>query len=321
MKILLTGGAGFIGSHLAHALIERPDVALVQVLDNLSTGSRDNIADLEGDPRFRFVEGDIRDWDTCRSACTGMDLVCHQAGLGSVPRSIKDPLTSNEVNIGGTLQIFEAARQAGIRRVVYASSSSVFGDHPALPKVEEQTGSPLTPYAVTKLVAELYAGVFALNYGMEFIGLRYFNVFGPRQNPDGPYAAVVPRFVDAVLSNEPPLINGDGLYSRDFTFVGNAVEANLLALTTTNPEALNQVYNIGVGQRACLNDLLETIKELAGSDLVPQYGPVRPGDVAHSLADIGKAGRLLGYRPTVNLREGLKITLEWYRRHHRFGYA
>lgn len=321
MKILLTGGAGFIGSHLAEALLANPGVELVQVLDNLSTGSMANIEGLKDNPRFRFVTGDIRDVDTCLAASAGMDLVCHQAALGSVPRSIQDPLTSNAVNVQGTLNIFDAARRAGIRRVVYASSSSVYGDHPALPKQEEHTGNPLSPYAVNKVVAELYAGVFARTYGMEFIGLRYFNVFGPRQDPNGPYAAVVPRLIDAVLANEAPLINGDGLTSRDFTYVANAVAANILALTTTNPEAVNQVYNIAVGQRTCLNDLFETIKSIAGSDLSPRYGPSRPGDVAHSLADISKAGRLLGYQPAVLLRDGLKASLDWYKKHHRFGYA
>lgn len=316
MKVLLTGGAGFIGSHIAEALLAHPGVALVQVLDNLSTGSMANILELEGDPRFRFLKGDIRDLETCKAACAGMDVVCHQAGLGSVPRSIQDPLTSNDVNVRGTLQIFDAARQAGIRRVVYASSSSVYGDHCALPKLEPLTGKPLSPYAVNKVVAELYAGVFARTYGMEFIGLRYFNVFGPRQNPEGPYAAVVPRFIQAVIENEPPRINGDGLFSRDFTYVANAVSANLLALTTANPDALNKVYNVAVGERTTLNQLLHAIRELAGSHLEATYGPARPGDVPHSLADIKQAQSLLGYRPLVNLREGLALTLKWYRLQH-----
>lgn len=318
MTILLTGGAGFIGSHIAWALLADERITGVRVLDNLATGSLDNITGLEADPRFVFEEGDIRDYDTCVRMCQGVDAVCHQAALGSVPRSINDPITTHAVNITGTLNIFNAAREAGVGRVVYAASSSTYGDHPGLPKVEDRIGNPLSPYAVTKLVNELYASVFARTYGMSLIGLRYFNVFGPGQNPDGPYAAVVPLFVRAVLRNEAPRINGDGLHSRDFTFVDNAVQANLLALTTTNPEALNQVYNVACGEQTCLNDLFENIKELAGSDLVPFYGPERPGDVKHSLADITKARNLLGYDPQVSVRAGLKLTLEWYRRKRNF---
>lgn len=321
MNILLTGGAGFIGSNLAKSLLAIKEIALVRVLDNLATGSMNNITEFENDPRFEFIKGDIRDYATCLRACEGINAISHQAALGSVPRSINDPLTSNDVNVTGTLNIFTAAKESGIRRVVYAASSSTYGDHPGLPKVEDQIGNPLSPYAVTKLVNELYAGVYARTYALQPIGLRYFNVFGPKQNPAGPYAAVVPLFIKAVLDNEPPRINGDGRHSRDFTFVDNAVQANILALTTTNPDAVNQVYNIAYGERTCLNDLFEYIKELAGSDLAPLYGPERPGDVTHSLADISKARRLLGYDPKFSVRQGLKATFEWYRRHHRFGYS
>jgi UDP-N-acetylglucosamine 4-epimerase len=238
-----------------------------------------------------------------------------------VPRSINDPLLTNEVNVSGTLNIFTAAKEQGVSRVVYAASSATYGDHPDLPKREDKIGKPLSPYAVTKLVNELYADVFARTYGMQLIGLRYFNVFGPGQNPAGPYAAVVPLFIQAVLNNEPPRINGNGEHSRDFTYVDNAVQANILALTTNNKAAINQVYNIAYGERTCLNDLFEYIKGIAGSDLAPLYGPERPGDVAHSLADIGKARTLLGYSPQVSVRQGLKATFEWYRKHHRFGYS
>src|SRR6476620_4416357 len=279
MKILVTGGAGFIGSNLAEHLVSLYEVQQVRVLDNLATGSKKNLEALADNSKFEFIEGDIRDYDTCVRACSGMDIISHQAALGSVPRSINDPLTTNEVNVAGTLNIFTAAKENGIKRVVYAASSSTYGDHPGLPKLEEKIGKPLSPYAVTKYVNELYAQVFADVYEMEFIGLRYFNVFGPRQNPQGPYAAVIPLFIKAVLDNQPPLINGDGEHSRDFTFVGNAVDANVRALTTDNREAINQIYDIGFGERTSLNEVFEMIKAVAGSDLVPLYGPARKGDV------------------------------------------
>jgi UDP-N-acetylglucosamine 4-epimerase len=321
MRILVTGGAGFIGSNLAGHLLQNPGVELVRVMDNLATGSQKNIDEYLSHPKFEFVQADIRDYEGCLHACEGIDLISHQAALGSVPRSINDPLTSNEVNITGTLNIFTAAKEKGVKRVVYAASSSTYGDHPGLPKVEDRIGNPLSPYAVTKYVNELYARVYANLYGLQLIGLRYFNVFGPRQNPQGPYAAVIPLFIKAVLDNEPPLINGDGEHSRDFTFVGNAVLANECALFTDNPEALNQVYNIAYGEQTSLNGLFEMIKEVAGSDLAPRYGPERTGDVKHSLADISKARTLLNYSPATNVKQGLKETFEWYRSQHHFGYS
>jgi UDP-N-acetylglucosamine/UDP-N-acetylgalactosamine 4-epimerase len=321
MQILVTGGAGFIGSNLVERLLARRDVEKVRVLDNLSTGSIKNIEEFESNPKFEFIQGDIRDYDTCVKLCEGIDLISHQAALGSVPRSINDPLTTNAVNITGTLNIFTAAKESKVKRVVYAASSSTYGDHPGLPKTEDKIGKPLSPYAVTKYVNELYARVYASTFGLETIGLRYFNVFGPKQNPAGPYAAVIPLFIKAVLDNEPPTINGDGEHSRDFTYVANAVLANELALFTESREAVNQVYNVAIGEQTSLNQLLEMIKEVAGSDLAPKYGEERKGDVKHSLADISKARMLLGYDPEVSIKEGLKIAFEWYRGRHHFSYS
>jgi UDP-N-acetylglucosamine/UDP-N-acetylgalactosamine 4-epimerase len=321
MRLLITGGVGFIGSNLVEHFLQKPEVELVRVLDNLATGSLKNIEGFESNPKFEFIHGDIRDYNTCLDACSGIDLISHQAALGSVARSINDPLTTNEVNITGTLNIFTAAKEKGSKRVVYAASSSTYGDHPGLPKVEDKIGNPLSPYAVTKAVNELYAKVYAKVYGLQLIGLRYFNVFGPKQNPDGPYAAVIPMFVKAVLDNEPPTINGDGEHSRDFTFVANAVHANDCALFTGNVNAINQVYNIAVGEQTSLNKLFEIIKEIAGSDLAPIYGAERKGDVRHSLADISKAKDLLNYNPSVLIKQGLKTTFEWYRQQHHFSYS
>jgi UDP-N-acetylglucosamine/UDP-N-acetylgalactosamine 4-epimerase len=321
MRILVTGGAGFIGANLVQHLLDQPDVEKIRVFDNLATGALKNIEEFETNKKFQFVQGDIRDYDSCLLACDDIDLISHQAALGSVPRSINDPLTTNNVNITGTLNIFTAAKEKEVKRIVYAASSSTYGDHPGLPKVEDKIGNPLSPYAVTKYVNELYANVFANIYGMELIGLRYFNVFGPKQNPQGAYAAVIPLFIKAVLNNEPPLINGDGEHSRDFTFVENAVQANTLALFTKNKEAVNQVYNIAFGTKTSLNEVFEMIKEIGGSDLAPKYGPERKGDVKHSLADISKAKELLGYDPEFDIREGMKKTFEWYRKQHHFGYS
>ncbi|MCX8020051.1 MAG: SDR family oxidoreductase [Chitinophagaceae bacterium] len=313
MKVLVTGGAGFIGSHITERLLNHPNILLVRVVDNLSTGSLKNINVFFSNPKFEFVKCDIRNFSDCRHACKDITAICHQAALGSVPRSIQDPLTTNEVNITGTLHIFVAAKEYGIKRIVYAASSSTYGDHPGLPKVEDKTGNPLSPYAVTKLVNELYARVFASVYDMEFIGLRYFNIFGPRQNPKGPYAAVIPLFIKAVLSNQSPVINGDGSHSRDFTYVDNAVQANLAALFTENKEAINQVYNIACGEQTSLLQLFNYLKEISNTTVTPIHGPERMGDVKHSLADISKAIRLLNYKVEVKIREGLEKTFEWYK--------
>ena len=313
MRILVTGGAGFIGSNLTEALLKDERVKFVRVLDNLSTGFLKNLEPFMSDPRFEFLEGDIRDYDTCKKAVDGIDAITHQAALGSVPRSINDPLTTNNVNITGALNVFTAAKEAGIKRVVYAASSSTYGDHPGLPKVEDKIGNPLSPYAVTKYVNELYARVYANLYAMEFIGLRYFNIFGPRQNPNGPYAAVIPLFAEALINRKPPTINGDGSHSRDFTFVANAVQANILSLFTTNADAVNQVYNIACGEQTSLLELFNGLNKEANTTLQPIFGPERLGDVKHSLADISKARTLLGYTPDITVNDGLKMTFKWYK--------
>lgn len=315
MKILVTGGAGFIGSNIVDNLLHDKRVSLVRVLDNLATGSLNNLKTFLNNPSFQFIEGDIRDYQTCLSACQGIDLITHQAALGSVPRSINDPLTTNDVNITGTLNVFTAAKEKNIKRIVYAASSSTYGDHPGLPKTEEVIGKPLSPYAITKYVNELYAQVYANLYDLEFIGLRYFNIFGPRQNPNGPYAAVIPLFAEALLQNKPPTINGDGSHSRDFTYVGNAVQANVLALFTENKNSVNQVYNIACGKQTSLKELFEILKEEAESSLQPIFGPERIGDVKQSMADISKAEQLLGYKVETNIEEGLKRTFNWYKQH------
>lgn len=312
MKILLTGGAGFIGSNLAERLVNEERVSQVVVLDNLATGSEENIAHLKGHPRFSFIQADIRDYNACLEAMKGIDLVSHQAALGSVPRSIVDPITTNAVNINGTLNIFNAAREHKVKRVVYAASSSTYGDHPGLPKVEDQIGRPLSPYGVTKLVNELYANVFAGLYDMELIGLRYFNVYGPRQNPFGPYAAVIPLFIHSFLEDKSPRINGSGEHSRDFTFVEDVVQANLLALFTDSSAAVNQVYNIARGDRTSLNDLVTLLQEITGKPIKADHGPDRRGDVLHSHADISKARTLLGYAPATSIQTGLEKAFHWY---------
>lgn len=312
MRILVTGGAGFIGSNLVEKLLSDKRVSHVRVLDNLATGSLKNIETYLSDSRFKFIEGDIRNFETCLTACDSIDRITHQAALGSVPRSINDPLTTNDVNITGTLNIFTAAKEKNIKRVVYAASSSTYGDHPDLPKVEAKIGNPLSPYAVTKYVNELYARVYGNLYGLETIGLRYFNIFGPRQNPNGPYAAVIPLFAEALIQQKAPTINGDGSHSRDFTFVDNAVQANILSLFTDNAAAVNQVYNIACGDQTSLLQLFEGLNKQANTTLQPILGPERKGDVKHSLADISKARTLLGYEPAVSVEEGLRKTFSWY---------
>ena len=312
-RFLVTGGAGFIGSNICEYLLQH-GAGEVRVLDNLSEGKLENIQDWLDRPNFKFIQGDITCPDNCREACENIDFVSHQAALGSVPRSIDTPLVTNAANVTGFLNILTAAKDSGVRRFVYASSSSVYGDSLQLPKQEHLIGQPLSPYAASKLVDEIYAKVFARNYGIDVIGLRYFNVFGPRQKPDGPYAAVIPLFMDALLHNRSPLINGDGQQSRDFTFVANAVEANIRAMTTTNSDACDRVYNIAFGQRRSVNQLFQTLRKLVGSNLEPVYRDPRPGDVRDSLADISLAKAYLGYDPQFDIDSGLAITFDWFRR-------
>lgn len=311
-SFLITGGAGFIGSNLVEYLLKY-GAKKVRVLDNLSTGFLSNLSEFQSNANFEFIEGDIRDLSTCQKACENIDYVSHHAALGSVPRSINDPIATNEVNINGFLNMLVAVRDNKCKRFVYAASSSTYGDSVELPKTENRIGKPLSPYAVTKYVNELYADVFARLYGVEVIGLRYFNIFGPKQNPQGAYAAVIPLFMDAILQGESPSINGDGTQSRDFTFVENAVQANVKALLTDNIKAVNQVYNIAVGDRTSLTELFQIIKELENSDVLPIYRSQRIGDIQHSLADISKAKKLLNYEPKIRITEGLKVTFEWYK--------
>jgi UDP-N-acetylglucosamine/UDP-N-acetylgalactosamine 4-epimerase len=312
---LVTGGAGFIGSNIVAYLL-RNGARKVRVLDNLSEGRMTNIEPYLGRDDFEFIEGDITHPETCMVACQGINYVTHQAALGSVPRSIETPLKTNAANVTGFLNMLTAAKDAGVKRFVYASSSSVYGDSLRLPKVEEHIGSPLSPYAASKFVNEVYAGVYALNYGMEVIGLRYFNIFGPNQKPEGPYAAVIPLFMDALLKGKAPYINGDGEQSRDFTFVDNAVQANIRALLTNVDGATGQVYNIACGEKYSVNELFYTIREIVGSAITPIYREARKGDVRDSLADISKAKAYLGYNPTIKLQEGMIPTLDWFRRHY-----
>ncbi|RIY36393.1 LPS biosynthesis protein WbpP [Capnocytophaga canis] len=315
-KILVTGGAGFIGSNLSEKLLELG--AMVTVLDNFATGHRHNIEAFLSNENFTLIEGDIRDLETCRKACEGQDFVLHQAALGSVPRSINDPITSNDVNVGGFLNMLVAARDAGVKRLVYAASSSTYGDSKSLPKVEDVIGKPLSPYAITKYVNELYADVFKRTYDFDTIGLRYFNVFGRRQDPKGAYAAVIPKFVIQLMNHQSPTINGDGTYSRDFTYIDNVIQMNLLVITSENPDAVNQVYNTAVGDRTTIKDMAELLKKYL-SEYDPKiaeveilHGPNRQGDVPHSLASIEKAQKNLGYQPTHKFAEGLKEAVDWY---------
>jgi UDP-N-acetylglucosamine 4-epimerase len=315
-KILVTGGAGFIGSNLCEKLLELGNT--VVCLDNFSTGKRRNIASFLPNPDFTLIEGDIRSPETCRKAVEGMDYVLHEAALGSVPRSITDPLTTNDVNVGGFLNMLVAARDARVKRFIFAASSSTYGDSAALPKEEDVIGKPLSPYAVTKYVNELYADVFARVYGVEYIGLRYFNVFGRRQDPDGAYAAVIPLFVKKYIRHESPHIHGDGAYSRDFTYIDNVIRMNLSALETTRPEAVNQIYNTACGERTTLNQLCDYLRDFlseydpAIARITPVYGPHRDGDIPHSLASVRKAKQLLGYEPAYDIKAGLKEAVRWY---------
>lgn len=315
-KITVTGGAGFIGSNLCEKLLESGHT--VVCLDNFSTGKRENIEPFLSNTHFTLIEGDIRSLDTCRKAVEGMDYVLHEAALGSVPRSINDPITSNEVNVSGFLNMLVAARDAKVKRFVYAASSSTYGDSTELPKVEDRIGKPLSPYAITKYVNELYADVFAKTYGMETIGLRYFNVFGKRQDPNGAYAAVIPLFIKLLINHQSPVINGDGEYSRDFTYIDNVVQMNLLALTTENKEAINQIYNVAYGEQTTLNQLAAYLKEYLSEydpqirDVEIKKGEARVGDIPHSLASIDKAGKLLGYNPVYDIKQGLKETIKYF---------
>ncbi|MDR0412611.1 MAG: SDR family oxidoreductase [Dysgonamonadaceae bacterium] len=315
-KILVTGGAGFIGSNLCEALLERN--SFVVCFDNFSTGKIKNIQSFFDRKDFQLIVGDIRNREDCRKAVEGVDYVLHEAALGSVPRSVNDPATSNEVNVSGFLNLLIAARDAGVKRFVYAASSSTYGDSQTLPKIENVIGKPLSPYAVTKYVNELYADVFSKTYGMECIGLRYFNVFGKRQDPDGAYAAVIPLFVKKLINHESPVINGDGEYSRDFTYVKNVVQMNLLALTTENQGAVNQVYNTAFGERTTLNQLVNYLKEFLSefdseiSNVAVLHGDYRAGDIPHSLASIDKAKSLLNYNPQYSMKAGLKEAVAWY---------
>lgn len=320
-SILVTGGAGFIGSNLCEYFLSKGH--RVRCLDNFATGHRHNLKDFVNHPNFKLVEGDIRNLSDCEKAVQGVDYVLHQAALGSVPRSIKDPITTNEVNVSGFLNMLVASRDAQVKRFVYAASSSTYGDSQGLPKVEEVIGKPLSPYAITKYVNELYADIFSRTYGLETIGLRYFNVFGRKQDPKGAYAAVIPKFVLQLMQLESPVINGDGNYSRDFTYIDNVIQMNELAMTTQNPDAVNTVFNTAYGDRNTLNDLVGYLKEYLSvynpkiAEVAIEYGPNRAGDIPHSLASIEKAKTLLGYDPQFSLQEGLKEAVDWYWEHLR----
>ena len=314
--ILVTGGAGFIGSNLCEAILSNGNK--VTCLDNFATGKRENIAHLHSNPNFSLLEGDIRNLEDCNKACTGVDYVLHQAALGSVPRSINDPITSNDVNVSGFLNMLVAARDAKVKRFIYAASSSTYGDSKNMPKVEDIIGKPLSPYAITKYVNELYADIFSKTYGLETIGLRYFNVFGRKQDPNGAYAAVIPKFVMQLMQHESPVINGDGSFSRDFTYIDNVIEMNIRAIVSKNKEAINTVYNTAYGERTTLNELVVLLKEYLSAfdaeiaNVATIYGSTRQGDVPHSLASIEKAKKLLGYDPQFDIKTGLKEAVTWY---------
>ena len=311
-NFLITGGAGFIGSNLVEYLLKY-GAGHVRVLDNLSNGYYDNIKDFVGLPNFEFIEGDIRDFETCKKALVDMKYVSHQAALGSVPRSITDPITSNEVNVSGFLNMLIAARECStVKQMVYAASSSTYGDSTKLPKIEGDEGNPLSPYAVTKFVNELYADVFSRVYNFHTIGLRYFNIFGPKQNPQNPYAAVIPIFCKAFIENKQPAINGDGHTSRDFTFVENAIQANIKGLLTDKPLNKSQVFNVACGEQYTLNELVGLLQKISGNSLEAIYRPERTGDVKHSKASIDKIGLFLKYEPTVKFSEGIEIVYNWY---------
>ena len=315
-KILVTGGAGFIGSNLTEALLKLNNEVIC--LDNFATGKEENITPFLTNPNYTLIEGDIRKLSDCQLAVKGVDYVLHQAALGSVPRSIKDPITSNEVNVGGFLNMLTASRDSDVKRFIYAASSSTYGDSEALPKVEDKIGKPLSPYAITKYVNELYADVFSKTYGLETIGLRYFNVFGRKQDPNGAYAAVIPKFVSQFMAGESPVINGNGEFSRDFTYIDNVIQANLLSITAKNKKAINTVYNVAFGERNTLKDLVELLKKQLTEfdpkikDIQVIYGPNRVGDIPHSLASIDKAKKLLAYNPQFSLEKGLKEAVNWY---------
>lgn len=316
MKILITGGAGFIGSNLSEYFLTKG--YQVVCLDNFATGHRYNLATFINNPNYTLIEGDIRNFTDCQKAINGVDYVLHQAALGSVPRSINDPITTNDVNVSGFLNMLTASRDAKIKRFVYAASSSTYGDSVGLPKVEEVIGKPLSPYAITKYVNELYADIFSKTYGLQTIGLRYFNVFGRKQDPNGAYAAVIPKFVMQFMNYESPVINGDGNYSRDFTYIDNVIQMNELAMTTQNPEAINTVYNTAFGDRTTLTQLVRLLKEYLSvfddkiGNVEVVHGPNRAGDIPHSLASIDKAKLLLGYKPQYSIQEGLKEAVTWY---------
>lgn len=317
-NVLVTGGAGFIGSNICERLMQMKEIGLVRVIDNLETGFKENIEALMPDKKFEFVQQDIRDYTICRQVMTDIDVVLHQAALGSVPRSVQNPINTNDFNINGTLNVFFSAKEAGVRKMVFASSSSTYGTDQDLPKRENKIGDPMSPYAVTKLVSELYAKVFSGLYDFRYIGFRYFNVFGPRQSPRGAYAAVIPLFFKEMLEGRAPVINGDGKQSRDFTYIDNVVDINVGTIFNDDPASWNNIFNVACGYKTSLNELFHYIAELTGFRGEEVHGPDRKGDIRDSLADISKAASLLGYSPKISIRDGLKKTFEWYGQHRAF---